>query len=90
MFNAFQDDIVHHDSYSHWGYFFSKEAAEAPKKSLFHSYFHMFFDAWHLSKFIQYVAYASIVSIVGDKFLYFPISLVGFCLIFIAAYQYND
>lgn len=90
MLNAFQDDIVHHDSYKHLGKFFSKESEEAPKKSLFHSYFPMFFDAWHLSKFIQYILYAMIVGIVGDKLWYFPVSLTGFCLIFIAAYQYND
>lgn len=90
LFDGFQDDIVHYDAYANWGFFFTQEAAWQPKTSLFHSYFPMFFDAWHLSKFLQYVIYAIIVGVLGDKLWYFPISLIGFCLIFIASYQYND
>jgi hypothetical protein len=70
--NALSDSIIHHDSYINYGYFFSKDAAEARKKNWIHKYFPMFHDFWHLSKVLQtvctmgvaYIATGSIVVIV--------------------------
>ena len=57
--DAIKDSIQHHDKFHCWGKFFQKQTAEAPKETLFHKYFPMFYDAWHLAKFIGYVSLAS-------------------------------
>lgn len=61
--DSIKDSIQHQDKFKCWGKFFQKETAEAPKPTFFHQYFPMFYDAWHLAKFVGYVALASMIGL---------------------------
>ena len=69
-FRAINDSIIHHDAYKNYGYFFSKEAAEAPKKNWFHEYFPMFFDMWHLGIFMQSFCIIGVIYIVTNSIIF--------------------
>lgn len=90
IIHAVMDDISHHDAYKNLGYFFTKEAAEAPKKNLFHAYFPMFYDAWHLCRFTQVCIYSGIIAILLSNWIMFPVFICVQSLVFIISYQYND
>ncbi|MFA9212464.1 MAG: hypothetical protein ACEQSR_01270 [Candidatus Methylacidiphilales bacterium] len=90
LLDAFRDDIVHHNAYKHWGYFFSKEAAEAAKTTFLHRFFPMFFDAWHGAKFVQYVCIAAFLGLLFNSVLVFVLALFSMSLLFLIAYSYND
>jgi len=79
--DAIRDSIAHHDAYYKLGRFFSRERSEM-LKPLFFQYFPMFWDAWHLAKFIQY----NIVAFLIVKSLAFPIITTIMSLLFISLY----
>jgi hypothetical protein len=85
--DAFRDSIVHHDAYRSWGYFFSKQAAEAPKFDWFHRYYPMFFDAWHLSKTLQSLCTAGVVYIATGSIIFVAVILVVRGLLFNIVYK---
>ena len=85
FFDAFCDSIVHHDSYKNLGYFFSKQAAETPKKSLFQKYFPMFFDAWHLAKMLKLICFILAIGFVSP--LNFGIAIIMSGLLFNLLYK---
>ena len=87
MLDAVKDSIVSHDYYKNLGYFFTQEAAWAEKKSLFQKYFPMFFDAWHLSKHLQYHAIAGILAVSLGCFLVYPIAVFLMSICFIVFYR---
>ena len=69
-FRAINDSIIHHDAYKNFGYFFSKEAAEATKKNLFHKYFPCFFDMWHLGIVLQTICTIGVVFIATQSIIF--------------------
>lgn len=81
VLDAIRDSIAHHNAYKKLGYFFTQERAEM-QKPLFFKYFPMFWDAWHLAKFLQYniIAYLLIQS------LAFPLATIVMSLLFIILY----
>jgi hypothetical protein len=81
LLDAIRDSIAHHNAYKHLGAFFSRERSEM-QKPIFYKYFPMFWDAWHLCKFIQY----NLVAFLFIKTLLFPIATIGMSLLFIALY----
>ena len=85
--DAFKDSIVHHNYYKNLGYFFSKEAAEAPKKNWFHKYFPMFYDAWHLSKVLQTLCIIGIIFIATQSIIFVAAILVVRGLLFNIFYK---
>jgi len=85
--DAFRDSIVHHDAYRSWGYFFSKQAAEAPKFNWFHRYFPMCYDFWHLGKVLQTLCTAGIVLIATGSFVFVAVILVVRGLLFNIVYK---
>ena len=82
---AFRDSIAHHDALRAIGYFFSKEAAEAPKKNWLHKYFPMLYDAWHLA--VQLEAIVIIFALFPNNFSLFCIILVVSGLLFNFFYE---
>jgi len=90
VIDGIKDDIVHHDAYRYLGKFFSKQAAEGSKSGFFRTYFPMFFDAWHLAKFIQYNCISGIVAIHYSIWWLYPIGVVLLSLAFIIVYESND
>ena len=85
--NAIADSIVHKDSYKNYGYFFSKAAAEAPKRNWFHKYFPMFYDFWHLSKVLQTLCTAGVVYIATGLIIFVAVILVARGLLFNIVYK---
>ena len=85
--NAMSDSIVHHDAYKNYGYFFSKEAAEAPKFSWFHRYFPMFYDGWHASKVLQTLCTVGVIYIATGSIIFVVAILVARGLLFNIVYK---
>ena len=85
--DAFRDSIVHHDAYKSWGYFFSKQAAEAPKFNWFHRYFPMFYDGWHLSKVLQTLCIVGLIYIATGSIVFVAAILVARGLLFNIVYK---
>ena len=85
--NAMSDSIVHNDAYKNYGYFFSKEAAEAPKFSWFHRYFPMFYDGWHASKVLQTLCTVGVIYIATGSFIFVAAILVARGLLFNIVYK---
>lgn len=79
--DALRDSIAHHDAYAKLGKFFSRQQSEMVKP-IFFKYFPMFWDAWHLAKFLQY----NIVAFLLVKSLAFPIVTTIMSLLFILLY----
>ena len=52
VLKSIKDNIAHHDTFKRKGFgkFFWQETAFAKKENVFHKYFPMFYDAWHLSE----------------------------------------
>lgn len=67
LLKAIADSIVHHDSFKKLGFgkFFWRETVYAQKKSIFHKYFPMFYDMWHLAEALIVFE----VSVVGAWFI---------------------
>jgi hypothetical protein len=79
--DAIRDSIAHHDAYYKLGKFFSRHQSEM-NKPIFFKYFPMFWDAWHLAKFMQY----NIVAFLLVKTLAFPVVTTIMSLLFITLY----
>lgn len=79
--DAIRDSIAHHDAYAKLGKFFSRQQSEMVKP-IFFKYFPMFWDMWHLAKFIQY----NILAFLIVKTLAFPIVTTLMSLLFISLY----
>jgi hypothetical protein len=78
---------VHHDAYKNYGYFFSKEAAEAPKFDWIHRYFPLFYDFWHLSKVLQTLCTVGVIYIATGSFIFVIAILVARGLLFNIVYK---
>jgi len=65
LLKVFKDLITHHDMFKYykWGRFFWRETVYAIKKSIFHKYFPMFYDMWHLAEALQ-ILLLCIVSVI--------------------------
>jgi hypothetical protein len=87
ILNAIGDSIVHHNAYKSWGYFFSKEAAEAPKFNWIHRYFPLFYDAWHLSKVLQTLCTVGVIYIATGSIIFVIAILVARGLLFNIVYK---
>jgi len=85
--NAINDSIIHHDSFKIYGKFFSREYAERNKQNLFHRYFPMFYDFWHLSKVLQTLCTIGIVFIATQSILFIVIILIARGLLFNIIYK---
>lgn len=86
-FRAINDSIIHHNAYKNFGYFFSKEAAEAPKKNWFHKYFPMCYDFWHLGIVLQTLCTIEIVFIATQSIIFVAAILVARGLLFNIVYK---
>lgn len=85
--NAVSDSIIHNDPFINFGYFFSKDAAEARKKNWIHKYFPMVHDFWHLSKVLQTVCTMAVVYIATTSIVLIAILLILRGLLFNIVYK---
>ena len=86
-FRAVNDSIIHHKAFDMLGYFFSKAAAEAPKKNWFHKYFPCFFDFWHLGIVLQTLCLVGVVFIATNSLIFVASILVARGLLFNIIYK---